>query len=120
GKRSPETRRLRAAAETEWAEMPVRLAIAKAAREAGRTDPTGDQLGWAFELLRLAAEREAGCLSDAQRFEELVNRSRRVGRGGLRTRRVDLGEQVLRSLVLELESRPATLAPGEPFPVRAI
>jgi len=120
GKRSRETRRLRAAAEREWVEMPVRLAIAKAAREAGRTDRTDDQLGWAFELLRLAAEREAGSLTDPQRFEELANHSRAVGRGGLRTRRVDLGEQMLRSLVIELESRPATLAPGEPFPVRAI
>lgn len=117
---SGEVRRLRGRAEEEWQEMPLRLAIAKAAKEAANPERSAKQVAWAVELLRIAAERELGLEVNEERLKELLGQSKKVGRGGNRVRPLELGVTVVRKLVLDLEVRPATLAPKGEFPISAI
>ena len=117
---SAEVRRLRDRAEEEWQEMPLRLAIAKAAKEAANPERSEKQTAWAVQLLRIAAQRELGLEVDETKLKDLIGESKKVGRGGKRTRPLELGVMVVRKLVLDLEVRPATLAPTGEFPISAI
>lgn len=118
--RCPEVRRLFTRAEQEWEEMPLRLAVAKAANEAARNDRSAEETVWALDLLRIAAEREAGSHIDEEKLAALIKQSKAFGRGGRRARRLEYGVLVLLGLVIDLETRPAVLAPNEEFPISAI
>jgi len=120
GRRPAEARRLRARAEQEWEEMPLRLAVAKAAQEAACHDRSAEETAWAFDLLRITAERESGQHVDEKRLADLIKLSKAVGRGGRRARRLEFGVRVVGKLMIDLETRPAILAPNEEFPVSAI
>lgn len=120
GRCPAEVRQLRHRAEREWVEMPLRLAVAKAANEAARIDRSAEDRAWAIELLRITAEREAGNTIDEEKLADLIKFSKAFGRGGRRARRVEYGWFVLGMLIIDLETRPAVLAPNEQFPISAI
>jgi len=107
--------------EREAAARPLRLAVFKAAK-AARDDRARKQTHekWADELLRLAAETKLANTIGTRDYAAYVMRSRQVGRGGRRVQKMPLGEEVLRGVVAELQKKPLTQGPGEPFPVARI